>query len=247
MNVRSVAGWGSGRPRWSHKPESAGSNPAPAPTLGVLLLVLVAALAGSPAMAQAPVVETNLYAGRLLILDWQHGPTDGGSKLWTARMTSTVRLKGGLQLGARGDVTALEQIDPTTLDLSAARSLEGYAGLSRPWAVGGGLTIGPALVAGTLVPTGQRGQPTYGAGARFAFGRSWLYALVGTNRAADSSGLDEWAHTRNGDPPDGEIRLIVAGSIELHRVALVGDLVGGPGGYVRLGLLVRVPTPGGGQ
>lgn len=238
--IRSDARWRSGPSRQPHTLEIAGSNPARAIILAAGL-VLLAALAAAPAIAQdSPTVETNLYAGRLLVLDGQHGAQSGGTKLWTVRLTNVIHFKGGLQLGARGDVTALEQIDPTSLNLEAARSLEGYAALSRPWAVGGGLTVGPALVAGSLVPTGQRGQPTYGAGARLGRGRSWLYALYGTNGAADDDAQRSWKE-------DVGPRFIVAGSIEVGRFALVGDLVSGHGGYARLGVLVRVPTPGGAQ
>lgn len=211
-----------------------------------MLPALFLALA-APARAQAPsaAVESNLYAGTLTYLDHAYaGGFQVGAKLATLRLVMTLPLPGGLRLAARGDLTALGAIDPNAPDLRTSRTVEGYAALSWSRSIAG-MSVGPAVMAGALVPTGDafawRYEPTYGAGLRLGRGRSWVYGLVGKDGASD----EECLTRKYGCAAAGDWRPIIAGSIEFGRAAIVGDFVGGSIGRVRLGALVRLPSPGG--
>lgn len=195
----------------------------------------IAATLAAPVVAQdAPSVA--LYGGRLLTVDQdQAGSLARGADLFALRLVVSAPGPYGLRLGFRGDVTSLGYIDPNSLDLSSLKTAEGYTALS--WSTRfAGLDVGPAVMAGALVPVEGavewRLAMAYAGGARIGRGRSWAYAFVGKDEAADlacscSPGL----------------RGIVAGSVEIWRVSIQGEWITGPAGRKRVGAMVRLPLP----
>lgn len=213
---------------------------------GLLCGLAPVAAAQTPVPNPAPPqVQTALYGGTLFSLEQDGaGTLHRGTDLFTLRLTLALPLPGGIRLAGRGDLTSLAALDPSNLNLASVKTVESYGALSwsRPFA---GFDLGLAAMAGALIPVENelqwRYQPTYGAGARLGRGRSWLYVLAGHDGASDEACFDQKYGCIN------EWRAIVAGSIEVGRVALVGDLASGIGGRKRLGVLVRIPMIGGGQ
>lgn len=208
--------------------------------LAVLALIVVAVFALScPSLYAAestPKVSTALFGWKLFVIDREGEAYRRGGDLFGGRAIASVDLSGGLHLGLRGDASALSNFD--LKNPGTWRSLEGYAALSRPFGTGPLWTVGPAIMAGALVPVTTEAtwssRSTWGGGVRVSRGRSWGYVLAGRNGAADERSL--------GASP---MRLLFAGQIEVRRVALVGDAVTGPGGFVRAGVAYRIPIPGG--
>lgn len=206
---------------------------------GALLLVLAA-----PAAAQAPEpkptpypVTTSLYAGRLLTVDQdQAGHLSRGSDLWALRLIVSAKGPAGFRVGFRGDLTSLSYIDPSNLNLAALRSAEGYGALSWSAGLKSGVSFGPALMAGALVPVENRVDwrlaKAYGGGLRVGYGRSWAYMLAAKDEAADLACACS-----------GGARGILVGSLEVWRLSLQGEWVSKAGGRKRLGAMVRVPLP----
>lgn len=192
-----------------------------------------AACPAADAAEPVPHMTTALYAWKLAVLDRDGQAYRRGGDLFGGRAIASMDLRGGLHLGLRGDASALSGFD--LQNPGTWRSLEGYGALSRPFAAGS-ITVGPALMAGALVPVTTAAtwssRPTWGGGVRVGQGWSWLYVLAGKNGAADERAF--------GATP---MRLLMAGHVELHRVALVGDFVSGPGGFARGGLALRIPIP----
>lgn len=200
-------------------------------------LVLAVLLGAGTGYAQEEPQYLALYAGRLLTVDIDgSGALTQGQDLYVARMVVAVPGPAGLRFGFRGDLTALSAIDPTSLDPSAVRTAEGYAALS--WsAKAKGWSFGPAGFAGALVPVEDavdwRMKSAYGAGVRVGFGASWAYAFVGKDAASDEV-------AGNGTSP---MRLVVPFNVQWKFLAGQGEVVTGPGGRLRLAVVVQVPNP----
>ena len=187
------------------------------------------------ARAAAPAYVLALYAGRLLTVDEDTtGALTRGDDLYALRLIVAVPGPYGLRVGFRGDLTSLSYIDPSSLEVSGLRTAEGYGALSWSARIGG-VDMGPALMAGALVPiqdaVSWRIKSAWGGGARFGYGRSWAYALAGRDAAAD------------GDAYVSQMRFIGAASIEVWRISLQGEWVSGPGGRKRAAAMVRIPLP----
>ena len=205
---------------------------------------VIGAILAAPVVAQdAPTLEAPsiaLYGGRLLTLDQdQAGSLTRGADLFALRLVVAAPGPYGLRLGFRGDVTSLGYLDPNSLDLSTLKTAEGYTALSWSTRVAG-LDLGPAVMAGALVPVEGavewRLAMAYAGGARVGRSRSWAYAFVGKDEAADlacscSPGL----------------RGIVAASVEIWRVSIQGEFISGPSGRKRVGAMVRLPMPSWGE
>lgn len=208
--------------------------------VGRTLAVLALLASTARAAAQETPVHSALYGGTLVFARQEGQGYTHDANLFSLRLLSYAPpMWWGVRLAGRGDLTALGFLDPSSLDLDTVRIAEGYAALYRPF--GEGVTFGPAVVGGGLVPMSDalawRFSSTWGVGGRIGRERSWLYVLVGTDGASD----------RNVSEEGSRMRLLVAGSVEWGRTALVGDWVSGEGGRVRAGLMVRIPVPGGGQ
>lgn len=205
-------------------------------------LVFVALLSACSLYAQEQPI-TNLYAGTLIV-----GTQDGDgafhrdTDMFSLRMIARLNLKYGLMVAARGDLTALSVLDVNHLDFSTVRSAEGYASVARPF--GSGLTLGPAVIVGGLVPVSNdatwRFQSTWMGGGRIGYNRSWLYVGVGRDGASDSIYI-EGGHPS--DPRSPLLRMITSWQLEFGRFAFVGDFVSGQSGRARCGVLFRVPVP----
>ena len=198
--------------------------------------VAAADVAPAPALAVKAELQTALYLGTLLTLDQdQGGALHRGQDLVTLRLVAALPLPLGIRFGGRMDLTSLGAIDPSNLDIQSLRTIETYGALSwsRKWA---GFDVGAAVAAGALVPVEGtvewRHESLFAGGFRVGRGRSWAYPMVGKDGAADAAcGCEKsW-------------RFIVPASVEFKRFALIGDLVTGPGGRKRGGVLVRIPMP----
>jgi len=205
--------------------------------LGLLLASFASADDAKPAVA-APAkaeVQSSLYAGRLLTVDQNGaGSYQRGTDLWTLRLVMAVPFPLGIRVAARGDLTSLGQIDPNNLDLASVRTAEGYGAISKSWKVAG-FDVGPAIGGGALVPVQASAwvyQGLVAGGLRIGHGRSWAYAFVGVDGAADAACAC-----------DGGLRFIAPASLEFKRFAAIADFVSGPGGRVRAGVLFRIPMP----
>jgi hypothetical protein len=120
-----------------------------------LLLVLVAVPCYAADAPTPPVIA--LYAGCLLTVDQDQGGTlTRGNDLYALRLVVSALGPYGLWLGFRGDLTSLGYISPDSLDLASVRTAEGYGALSWSAAVKG-FAVGPAVVAGALVPVQREG------------------------------------------------------------------------------------------
>ena len=188
--------------------------------------------AAAPARAE---VQSSLYAGRLLTVDQNGaGSYQRGTDLWTLRLVMAVPFPLGIRVAARGDLTSLGQIDPNNLDLTSVRTAEGYGAISKSWKVAG-FDVGPAVGGGALVPVQASAwvyQGLVAGGLRIGHGRSWAYAFVGVDGAADAACAC-----------DGGLRFIAPASVEFKRFAAIADFVSGSGGRVRAGILFRIPMP----
>lgn len=205
---------------------------------GIAVLLLAAS---APAFAQAPApappatVHAQLFAGWLATVDQNgEGRLQRGADLYALRLVVVADGPAGLRVGFRGDLTALGVIDPSSLDFSRVRTAEGYATVTWP-RVFGPVTVGPAVMAGTLIPTQETGArrhlDAFGGGARVGWGSSWLYLLAGRDKAAD----DACSCSKG--------RAVVVGTLERWRMSLQGEWISGPSGRKRLGAMVRIPLP----
>jgi len=204
--------------------------------LSLPTFVVAADVAPAPAPAAKPELETALYLGTLLTLDQdQGGALHRGQDLVTLRLVAALPLPLGIRFGGRMDLTSLGAIDTANLDIKSLRTIETYGALSWSRKVAG-FDMGLAVSAGALVPVEGavewRYQTLYAGGLRLGRGRSWTYVMAGSDGAADAA-----CACSSG------VRAILAGSVEFHRFALVGDWVSGAGGRRRGGVMFRVPMP----
>lgn len=209
--------------------------------LPALLLVVSAGLARA---AEPEPPSMALFAGRLVTIDQDGtGALTKGDDLYALRLVVAVPGPLGLRVGFRGDLTALSYIDPATLDPTALRTAEGYGAVS--WSTKAlGVTLGPAVFAGALIPVQDavewRMKGAYGGGLRVGLGSSYVYAMVGKDKASDDRA--------GGVSPT---RLIVPFAVEVPiwktGIGLQGEIVTGVGGRWRAAVMARIPNPWSGQ
>lgn len=206
------------------------------------VILSILALACPTLDAAEPVTgpRVALYGWRQMTWDAEGAPVTEGGDLWGARAVASMPLKGGMLLGLRADASAMDS-GFALESPSSWRTVEGYVALSWPRRVGP-LTAGPAVMGGAVAPITTEAtwavEPALGGGLRFGAGRSWAYALAGTNKAADQRCPPEV-------PCAGAGRFMAVVHVEVSRFVIVGDAVTGPGGYQRLGIAFRMPVPWG--
>lgn len=193
--------------------------------LACSLLALVSC--GAAEAQEPPRQRTSHEVG---LVKWVVVPETGERRdVWGARITAGLELPGGIWLDARCDVSALagefEAADPSTF-----KSGEAYAGLHFPWRTGH-LEVAPAAVFGRVVAFDGEDAPertsVWLAGVRLGAGKAggpWVYVGAGEH-----------------GPSGPGTRALLSAHIPLGSFSGEVDYVSGRGGFVRVGVGVRVP------
>lgn len=203
--------------------------------LGGFSVVLAADAPSTPkpaAKSEESRVRTSLLAGWLATVEQSgEGGFTNGNDIYLVRYITTVNLTKGLYAGMRIDATAIGQLNLANPDLSMVRTVEVYGALaylfdaSKFW-------VGPACGGGGLIPVEAavwNYQGLVACGGRVGYGRSWAYAFVGYDQAADFA-------VGGGK----RLRFISPGALEFKKFVATWDLVSGAGGRKRFGLLYDI-------